>query len=49
MPFDTDDLFLSPKDREAPTLAQASDRGILPTWDAATAFTHELSTRWAER
>jgi dTDP-4-dehydrorhamnose 3,5-epimerase len=49
MPFDTDDLLLSPKDREAPTLAQASDRGILPTWDAATAFTHELSTRWAER
>lgn len=49
MPFDTDDLLLSPKDREAPTLAEASDLGLLPTWGEATAYTHELSTRWAER
>jgi len=32
------DLLLSPKDTEAPTLAEASVQGLLPTWDAARAF-----------
>jgi dTDP-4-dehydrorhamnose 3,5-epimerase len=37
-PVDADDLLLSPKDTEAPTLAQAAEQGILPTWDAARSF-----------
>jgi dTDP-4-dehydrorhamnose 3,5-epimerase len=28
------DLLLSPKDTEAPTLAEAADLGLLPTWQA---------------
>ena len=30
---DTDELLLSPKDTSAPTLADAADQGLLPTWE----------------
>jgi dTDP-4-dehydrorhamnose 3,5-epimerase len=49
LPFARDELVLSPKDLEAPTLEQARDAGLLPTWDEATAFTVELDERWAGR
>jgi dTDP-4-dehydrorhamnose 3,5-epimerase len=34
--------LLSPKDDLAPTLAEVGDRGLLPTWDDAQAFTRSL-------
>lgn len=49
LPFARDELVLSPKDLEAPTLAEARDAGLLPTWEAATAYTVELDERWAGR
>lgn len=49
LPLARDELVLSPKDLEAPTLEQARDAGLLPTWDEATAFTVELDERWAGR
>jgi dTDP-4-dehydrorhamnose 3,5-epimerase len=36
-PIDRDALLLSPKDLEAPTLAEAAELGLLPSWQAATA------------
>jgi dTDP-4-dehydrorhamnose 3,5-epimerase len=36
LPFD--DLLLSPKDTDAPGLAEAAASGLLPTWEAARAF-----------
>ncbi|MGV1034558.1 MAG: dTDP-4-dehydrorhamnose 3,5-epimerase family protein [Microbacteriaceae bacterium] len=38
-----DELMLSPKDLAAPTLAEAAERGLLPSWDAARAFYAELN------
>jgi dTDP-4-dehydrorhamnose 3,5-epimerase len=32
------ELLLSPKDTDAPTLAEAAEAGLLPTWDAARAY-----------
>ncbi|MDI2099394.1 dTDP-4-dehydrorhamnose 3,5-epimerase family protein [Ruicaihuangia caeni] len=37
--------LLSPKDTEAPSLAEAAASGLLPTWDAARAFYAELNAR----
>ncbi|WP_026482287.1 dTDP-4-dehydrorhamnose 3,5-epimerase family protein [Agromyces subbeticus] len=37
--------LLSPKDDEAPTLAEAAERGILPTWQAARAHYTSLDHR----
>ena len=37
-PVDADDLLLSPKDTDAPSLAAAAASGLLPTWDEARAY-----------
>ena len=39
------DLLLSPKDTDAPSLAEAAQAGLLPTWDAARAYYATLATR----
>lgn len=36
------ELLLSPKDEAAPTLAEAAERGILPSWDDCQAWQDEL-------
>jgi dTDP-4-dehydrorhamnose 3,5-epimerase len=38
------ELLLSPKDTDAPSLAEAEASGLLPTWDAARAFYDSLAT-----
>lgn len=43
-PADAGELLLSPKDTDAPGLAEASAQGLLPTWDAARAFYRSLSS-----
>jgi len=40
-PFDGE-LLLSDRDRAAPSLAQARDSGLLPTWQEAQAYTEAL-------
>jgi dTDP-4-dehydrorhamnose 3,5-epimerase len=45
-PSDIGEIFLSPKDTDAPTLAQAERDGLLPTFAAARAFTASLDERW---
>ncbi|MDQ0895398.1 dTDP-4-dehydrorhamnose 3,5-epimerase family protein [Agromyces ramosus] len=42
--IDLEDALLSVKDTEAPSLAEAAAAGILPTWEAARAFTDSLNT-----
>ena len=37
-----EELVLSDRDAEAPTLAQAQTQGLLPTWDETRAFVDEL-------
>jgi dTDP-4-dehydrorhamnose 3,5-epimerase len=37
-PVDAGELLLSPKDTDAPGLAEAAASGLLPTWEAARAF-----------
>ncbi|MGJ4846414.1 dTDP-4-dehydrorhamnose 3,5-epimerase family protein [Leifsonia sp. Le1] len=37
-PEEAGELLLSPKDTEAPGLAEAAAAGLLPTWEAARAF-----------
>ena len=51
MPLPIDELLLSPKDVAAPTLLDAQASGLLPTWEAARAFTGSLDETWkvAER
>lgn len=44
-PIPADELLLSPKDTEAPGLAEAAESGLLPTWDAARAFYASLDTK----
>lgn len=39
------DPVLSPRDREAPTLAEAIDRGQVPTWESCLKRYAELGTR----
>jgi len=41
------DLLLSPKDTDAPGLAEAAGQGLLPTWDAARAFYASLNDKEA--
>lgn len=48
-PSEAGELLLSPKDLEAPTLAQALDSRLLPTWEASTAHGRSLDERWAAR
>lgn len=41
-PFARDELLLSPKDLDAPTLATAAQLGMLPTWDDVIAYVSAL-------
>ena len=41
-PSEAGELLLSPKDTEAPSLAEAKAAGLLPTWAAARAFYETL-------
>ena len=43
-PDEAGELLLSPKDLEAPSLAEAKAAGLLPTWDETRAFYTSLST-----
>ncbi len=43
IPTDIGDLLLSPKDLQAPSLAEAEALGMLPTWEQANAFYHSLN------
>ncbi|MGR0320251.1 dTDP-4-dehydrorhamnose 3,5-epimerase family protein [Agromyces sp. ZXT2-3] len=43
--LDSGDLLLSPKDTEAPSLAEAAASGLLPTWEAARAFYDSLNSK----
>ena len=43
--IDRDELLLSPKDTDAPSLAEASASGLLPTWEAARAFYDSLKDK----
>lgn len=49
LPFERDDVILSAKDAEAPTLAEAEAQGLLPTWGEATAYTSSLDREWSAR
>jgi dTDP-4-dehydrorhamnose 3,5-epimerase len=42
-PAEAGDLALSEKDTSAPTLKEARDTGLLPTWDAARAYYPSLA------
>ena len=42
-PAEAGELLLSPKDTDAPGLAEAAASGLLPTWDAARAFYASLN------
>ena len=46
-PFAEKDLFLSPKDVAAPSLASAAASGLLPTWQDTTAYYATLMTEGA--
>jgi dTDP-4-dehydrorhamnose 3,5-epimerase len=39
------DLLLSPKDTDAPSLAEAAQSGLLPTWEAAREYYGALNAR----
>ena len=43
-PSEAGEPLLSRKDAEAPSLEEATARGLLPTWDAARAYYDELRT-----
>lgn len=49
MPFERDELLLSPKDLDAPTLLEAERSGLLPTWQAVIDYTASLDDRWSSR
>ncbi len=49
LPFSINELLLSPKDLAAPTLLEARAQGLLPTWEAATAYTSALNDQWSNR
>ncbi len=42
-PSEAGELLLSPKDTDAPGLAEAAESGLLPTWEQARAFYSSLS------
>ncbi|WP_440708503.1 dTDP-4-dehydrorhamnose 3,5-epimerase family protein [Herbiconiux sp. YIM B11900] len=44
-PEEAGNLLLSPKDTEAPSLAEAAASGLLPTWDQARAFYASLNDK----
>jgi dTDP-4-dehydrorhamnose 3,5-epimerase len=44
-PAEAGELLLSPKDTDAPSLAEAAESGLLPTWDAARAYYQTLNER----
>jgi dTDP-4-dehydrorhamnose 3,5-epimerase len=44
-PDDLGELKLSPKDTDAPSLAQAQELGLLPTFDETVAYYEELRKR----
>jgi len=44
-PPEAGELLLSPKDTDAPGLAESAESGLLPTWAAARAFYAELNER----
>ena len=44
-PAEAGELLLSPKDTDAPGLAEAAASGLLPTWDAARTFYASLNDR----
>ncbi|NYD72613.1 dTDP-4-dehydrorhamnose 3,5-epimerase family protein [Leifsonia soli] len=44
-PVPADELLLSPKDTDAPGLAEAAESGLLPSWDAARAFYASLDNK----
>ncbi|GAA4367603.1 dTDP-4-dehydrorhamnose 3,5-epimerase family protein [Agromyces bauzanensis] len=44
-PKEAGELLLSPKDTEAPSLAEAAATRLLPTWDAARAFYDTLNNK----
>jgi dTDP-4-dehydrorhamnose 3,5-epimerase len=43
-PEEAGEALLSPKDTDAPSLAEAQASGLLPTWDAMRAYYDSLST-----
>jgi dTDP-4-dehydrorhamnose 3,5-epimerase len=45
-PPEAGEPLLSPKDLEAPSLAEAAATGLLPTWDAAKAFYRSLDANF---
>jgi dTDP-4-dehydrorhamnose 3,5-epimerase len=42
LPGDVGELILSPRDEDAPTLAELAESGLLPTWDACRAHYDSL-------
>lgn len=44
-PEEAGDLLLSPKDTDAPSLAEAKESGLLPTWEEARAFYASLTEK----
>jgi dTDP-4-dehydrorhamnose 3,5-epimerase len=44
-PDEAGDLILSPKDTDAPSLAEARESGLLPMWSDVTAHYRSLATR----
>jgi dTDP-4-dehydrorhamnose 3,5-epimerase len=44
-PEEAGNLLLSPKDTDAPSLAEAAASGLLPTWDEARAFYASLNEK----
>lgn len=44
-PVPAEELLLSPKDTDAPGLAEAQAAGLLPTWDAARAYYASLDDK----
>lgn len=42
LPFPRDEVRLSPKDLAAPSLAEAAEAGLLPTWDECRAYYDSL-------
>jgi len=48
-PLPRDELRLSQKDLEAPTLGEARDAGLLPMWPEYLSFVRGLDKRWSGR
>ncbi|QJU54436.1 dTDP-4-dehydrorhamnose 3,5-epimerase [Herbiconiux sp. KACC 21604] len=44
-PEEAGELLLSPKDTDAPSLAEAKESGLLPTWEEARAFYASLTEK----